>query len=135
MATFSKKSLERLYTCHPDLVILFIEVVRHFDCTVLEGYRGKEAQDKAYADGKSKLQYPNGKHNAFPSMAVDVTPYPVNLNDKEAHIYFGGFVMAIAAVLYEEGTITHKVRWGGDWDGDKNPKDGWDFVHFQLEIS
>lgn len=132
MAAFSKKSLDRLNSCHPDLITIFNEMIRYFDCTILEGHRGREAQEKAFSEGKSKVHYPFGKHNAFPSMAVDATPYPVNLDNKEAHIYFGGFVMALAALLYEEGKITHKLRWGGDWNQDNNPKDGWDFVHFEL---
>lgn len=133
---FSETSKKALASCHSDLQLIFNEVIHFRNCKILEGHRGKEAQDKAYAEGKSKLKYPHGKHNGFPSMAVDVTPFlrekPVDLNDIPRHIYFGGFVMAIADLLYEEGRITHKVRWGGDWDGDLNPKDGWDYVHFEL---
>lgn len=133
MPAYSQKSLERLNSCHPDLITIFNRVIKYFDCTILEGHRGKEAQDKAYTEGKSKLRYPNGKHNAYPSMAVDATPYPVDLNNKEAHIYFGGFVMAISAVLYEEKKITNKVRWGGDFNMNKDPRDdGWDWVHYEL---
>jgi len=132
MPVYSKKSLEKLNSCHPDLITIFNTMIKHFDCTILEGHRGKEAQEKAFNEGKTKLHYPYGKHNAMPSMAVDATPYPVDLDDKDAHIYFGAFVMALASFLYEKGEISHKLRWGGDWNGDKNPKDGWDFVHFEL---
>lgn len=135
---FSEKSLAALNSCHPDLITLFKEVVKFRDCKILEGYRGKELQDEAYERGASKLKYPNGKHNGIPSMAVDVTPFlrvdPINLNDIPRHIYFGGFVMGIADTLFDEGKITHRVRWGGDWDGDLNPKDGWDYVHFELIV-
>ena len=41
MAKFGRKSRERLETCHEDLQDLFNEVVRFFDCSVLEGHRGE----------------------------------------------------------------------------------------------
>jgi peptidoglycan L-alanyl-D-glutamate endopeptidase CwlK len=133
---FSQKSKSLLSSCHPDLQKIFNEVIKDRDCKILVGYRGKEDQDRAVAEGKSKVNFPNGKHNKMPSMAIDVTPFlrekPVDLNDIPRHIYFGGYVMAVADMLYESGEISHKVRWGGDWDGDLNPEDGWDFVHFEL---
>src|SRR3982750_234939 len=133
---FSQKSKDALFTCAPDIVTLFLEVIKYFDCKVLEGHRGKETQETAYRNGASKVHWPYGKHNSLPSSAVDVTPMsrdnPVNLNDKPRHIFFGGYVVSVADRLFREGKITHKIRWGGDWDGDRNPKDGWDFVHFEL---
>lgn len=135
---FSKKSQEALFSCNKDLVTLFMEVIKYFDCKIIEGHRGKEAQDSAYKNGYSKLRWPYGKHNNFLSNAVDVTPIsrenPVDLKDKPRHIFFGGYVMATADRLFREGKMTHKVIWGGDWNGDRNPKDGWDFVHFELLV-
>ncbi len=133
---FSQKSKDALFTCHKDLIAIFLEVIKFRDCKILEGHRGKEAQEEAYRNGASKKRWPYGNHNSFPSNAVDVTPFlrekPVDLNDIPRHIYFGGFVMGIADTLRDEKKITHQIRWGGDWDGDLNPKDGWDFVHFEL---
>lgn len=128
MPKFSKRSLDKLETCHPDLQKLFKEVVKSFDCTVLCGYRGKEEQDKAYRDGNSKVQYPNGKHNRRPSNAVDVAPYPIDWNDKFRFYYFAGFVMGIAKQL------GLSIRYGGDWDRDTDLKDNKfdDLVHFEL---
>lgn len=130
--------MRELGSCNPDLVTLFTTVINYFDCKIIEGHRGEAMQNAAVERGASKLRWPNGKHNAFPSNAVDATPIsrdnPVDLNDIPRHIYFGGFVMAIAETLYAQGKMTHKVRWGGDWDGDRNPKDGWDYVHFELII-
>src|SRR5687768_11435850 len=90
MPKFSQASIDKLATCHPDLRVLFNEVIKHFDCTISDGHRGEAAQNKAFDEGKSKLRWPNGNHNKLPSMAVDVYPYPVNLHpstDKEAWIY------------------------------------------------
>ena len=46
MASFGKKSQERLNTCDPRLIELFERVVEDFDCTVLQGHRGEEEQNK-----------------------------------------------------------------------------------------
>ena len=74
MPLFSQTSKARLSTAHPDLQRLFNEVVKHWDCTIVCGHRGKEEQDKAFAEGKSKVKWPNGRHNKLPSLAVDVMP-------------------------------------------------------------
>lgn len=128
MPKFSQRSIDRLETCRPGLVRLFMKVIESFDCTILEGHRGEAAQNKAYDEGKSKLRWPNGKHNKLPSLAVDVAPYPVDWNDLHRFYYFAGYVMGIA----QEMGI--KIRWGGDWDGDKELKDNSfnDLVHFEI---
>ena len=74
----SARSIERLETCDQRLVAVVNEVVKHFDCTILEGWRSEEDQNEAFRTGKSKLKYPEGKHNKQPSFAVDVAPYPVD---------------------------------------------------------
>ena len=37
MPKFSARSTERLETCDERLVTIFNEVVKHFECTILEG--------------------------------------------------------------------------------------------------
>jgi len=107
---------------------LFNEVIKHFDCSVIQGHRGKEDQNKAFKEGKSKLKYPNGNHNKSPSKAVDVAPYPINWNDRERFTYFAGYVVGIASQM------GLKIRWGGDWDMDTEVKDNNfdDLPHFEL---
>lgn len=130
MPKFSKSSLSKLKTCDEELQKLFLHVVTHFDCTIVQGHRDKRTQNKYYKEGKSKLQWPNSNHNSKPSRAVDVAPY---LNgsvswDKDQCYTFGGFVLGVAAMM------RIPIRWGGDWDGDKNIKDQTfnDLVHFEL---
>jgi hypothetical protein len=41
MPKFGRKSRNQLSTCHEDLQALFEEVVKYFDCSVLEGHRGE----------------------------------------------------------------------------------------------
>jgi peptidoglycan L-alanyl-D-glutamate endopeptidase CwlK len=63
MPSFGVNSKANLGESHPDLQKLFQKVVETYDCSVIEGYRGKEEQDAAYHSGKSKLKYPKSKHN------------------------------------------------------------------------
>ena len=121
MPSFNSRSMQRLETCHPDLVRLFLEVVRHHDCTVLEGHRGMEGQNQAYRNGHSNLKWPHGKHNTWLSTAVDVAPWPLNWDDRDSFLVFGGLVLGIASQMQIP------VRWGYDWDQD------WDLREHQLQ--
>ena len=128
MPRFGKRSKERLSTCHKDLQMVFNEVIRHVDCSVLEGHRGEDRQNSLYEEGKTKVRYPNGRHNASPSNAVDITPYPVDWEDRERQTLFAGFVLGIARQM------GIKLRWGGDWDMDFQVMDNRfdDFPHFEI---
>jgi len=135
MPAYSKASKSRLDTCHPDLQRVFNKVIGFFDHTIIEGHRGKEAQNAAFAAGNSKLKWPNGNHNSLPSKAVDAAP--VEYKDRKAVIdwkdvqrmsFFAGQVLATARAM----GIT--LRWGGDWDSDTELKDNSfdDLVHFEI---
>lgn len=132
MPNFSQRSLSKLNTCDPRLVEIFSEVVKHIDCTVLEGIRSKETQDELFRQGKSKLQWPNSKHNVTNdkalSKAVDVVPYPIDWNDWNRFYHFVGFVQAIAV------SKGYKLRSGLDWDQDFNFNDQSfnDAPHFEI---
>lgn len=107
---------------------LFTEVVKTYDCTVLEGHRNEADQNAAFESGKSKLKFPDGKHNGVPSLAVDVAPYPIDWNNTKRFYHFAGYVQGIAKM---KGI---KIRWGGDWDKDYDLDDQTfnDLVHFEL---
>ncbi len=128
MPKFGKKSKLRLLSCDYRLQDVLKEVIKYVDCSVLEGHRGEERQNKLFDEGKTKVKYPNGRHNAKPSRAVDVVPYPVDWNDRERFHLFAGFVLGIAR------SMDIKLRWGGDWnmnfEVDDNQFD--DFPHFEL---
>lgn len=128
MPQFSERSKKRLGSADPRLQDLFYEVIKHFDCVVLEGHRSKESQDAAVEGGFSKTPWPTSKHNGIPSQAVDAIPYPVDWNDTNRIRYFAGFVKGIASQM------GIGVRWGGDWDNDTDLKDQkfMDLVHFEL---
>lgn len=120
MPCFSPLSVARLATCHVDLQRLFNEVVKEADCTVICGHRGEAEQDAAVADGCSKDPWPTSRHDADPSDAVDVAPYPIDWQNLQAFRDFAVVVKAAAARL---GIA---VEWGGDWNSFK------DYPHWQV---
>ena len=117
-------------TCDDRLQAIANEVVKHIDCTVLCGHRNEEDQNAAVAKGNSKATYPNGRHNAYPSLAIDISPYPVDWEDYERFTLFAGFFLGVAKMMYPDV----KVIWGNDWDGDFDTKDtGFrDYPHFEI---
>jgi len=133
MPRFGKKSKRQLETCHYKLQEVFNEVIKTVDCSVLEGHRNKADQNKLYEEGKTKLQYPLGRHNELPSRAADVVPYPIDWNDRERFTLFAGFVIGTAK------SMGIKLRWGGNWDmweekgrWEVNDNKFDDFPHFEI---
>ncbi len=98
----SAKGAQKLLECDPRLQVIVNELLEHMDVSVLCGYRGKEDQDKAYAEGKSKLKFPLSKHNIKPSLAVDLAPFPIDWND------IGRFDAMLDKV--QEIADKHKIR-------------------------
>ena len=132
MPQFGSRSKKNLSSCHPDLQKVFNKVVEDYDCTVVCGHRGEEDQNKAFDQGRSKVKYPHGKHNADPSYAVDVYPYPINFKNLDRMIHFAGYVLAIAKSMGID------LIWGRDWRSDwykkdKNTTTFKDYPHFELK--
>lgn len=117
-------------TCDERLQRVFHEVIKHFDCKIIEGHRGEALQHLYFTQGKSKLDWPHGKHNRLPSQAVDVMPCPINWFDKERNCYFFGFVMGIAT------SMGIPIIWGHDWNrnNDLNDQSFIDTPHVELVI-
>jgi hypothetical protein len=128
MPFFSATSRQRLDTCDPVLRVVFDEVIKHFDCTIICGHRTKEAQSEAFESGHSQVQWPNSRHNTAPSKAVDAAPFPIDWGDRERQTLFAGRVLGVAQAL------GHKLRWGGDWNMDGRTIDNKfdDLVHFEV---
>jgi peptidoglycan L-alanyl-D-glutamate endopeptidase CwlK len=134
MAKFSQISIQRLSTCHPDLQLVLTKAILEFDFSVLAGHRGELEQTIAFQEGKSKTPWPKSKHNGSPSLAVDIAPYPIlwpdpkNPKNWARFYYLGGYVLGIAAEL------NVPLRWGGDWDGDRDIHEQRfdDLPHFEL---
>jgi len=136
MNHFSATSKQRLDTCHRDLRILFAHVLQDFDCTIVCGHRDKPEQDKAFAEGKSKLKYPQSKHNKIPSEAVDAAPYINGKIDwtRDQMLFFAGYVKGKADQLFKIGVMSHRIRLGADFSGDNDVTDEKfkDEPHFEL---
>lgn len=127
MPRFSAQSRGHLDTCSEGLQRVFERVVAAYDCTVICGHRGKEAQNEAFRTGASKKQWPESNHNDLPSRAVDVAPYPIDWKNLKRFYHFAGYVQAVG----EEMGV--RIRWGGDWDSDRDLDDQtfFDLVHFE----
>jgi peptidoglycan L-alanyl-D-glutamate endopeptidase CwlK len=132
MPSFGKSSRARLDTCDPRIVEIFEEVIKHIDCSILEGRRDKDTQNELFRQGKSKLQWPDSKHNVVDpsdlSKAIDCVPYPIDWNDWNRFYHFCGLVQAVALMK------GYKLRSGLDWDQDYDFSDQSfnDAPHFEL---
>ena len=75
MPSFSENSKIKLNSCHPSLQKIANEAIKQIDFTILCGHRNKIDQLIAFQEGKSKVQWPDSKHNKVPSLAFDIAPY------------------------------------------------------------
>lgn len=130
MPSFGRTSSERRDTCDHKLVIVLDGLIKKVDFTIVCGYRGQDAQNKAHADGASTKTFPNSKHNTFPSVAVDIAPY----HKERPHIRWPSKKMRpktydkdlaefyILAVMFKMTgeRLGIPIRSGFDWDGDWN---------------
>jgi len=123
---FGNRSNRNLATCHVDLQLIAEESLKisQVDFGVSEGHRSVEKQLEYFNTGKSKIDGVNkkGKHNYQPSLAMDIYAYvsgKPKLSFNPTYLaYLGGVITATAQRLLNEGRISHKVRWGYNWDSD-----------------
>lgn len=133
MPNFSSRSKQRLKSCHPNLQIIFNEVIKTYDCTILEGYRDDERQNELFFSGKSTKKAGQSKHNQSPSLAIDVAPY----HKDKPHIDWDcieNFYLSAGYVLAISNKLNIKIRWGGSWDLslDVRRNKFKDLPHFEL---
>jgi peptidoglycan L-alanyl-D-glutamate endopeptidase CwlK len=121
---FGRTSKKRLATCHKDLIkIMNLALsVSQMDFGIAEGHRSLELQLKYFREGKSKIDgvTRKGKHNYSPSLAADIFPF-INGKAKwsnEELSYLAGVIHACSEILLKQGEISHRIRWGGNWDMD-----------------
>lgn len=140
MYRFGNTSLERLSTCHNDIQIIMKKAIEKstIDFGIAEGERSVERQKELFDAGLSKIDgvTRKGKHNYSPSLAVDIYPFikGAAVWDNETLSFLAGFIHGIAAQLLEEGKISHRLRWGGnfDMDGEILEQSFDDRPHFEL---
>lgn len=100
------------------------------DFSIVCGFRGEAEQNQFFEEGKSKVQWPNSRHNKWKAEAMDLVPW-INKKssyDKRHCCVLAGLVLAVAKL---KGI---SLRWGGNWDMDSEPitdQDFQDLVHFE----
>ena len=109
---WGKTSTDRLATCDKRLQDMANMMLSRsdFDLTITCGYRTEEEQNEAYKQGKSKAVYGQSKHNAFPSKAIDICPYPINWDPKDKRWQ----EMALNA-MWCAGNLGFEITWGGSF--------------------
>lgn len=140
MPYFSTHSLNQLATAHYLWTQIMTYVLEDLgiDHKILQGHRGEEEQNKAFNEGRSKLKWPESKHNSFPSFAIDAVPCPIKWNSKDPRelekykqemVRFATIVQMVAKFKFGA-----TVRWGGDWNRDWSLMDNVfnDYPHLEL---
>ena len=133
MPVFGTESKKQLATCHPRLRAVLEEAIKYTDFSIIEGHRGKVAQNTAYAKGLSKVKWPNGNHNSLPSKAADCAPYPIDWSDKTTALARFAFMSGVIFVSAKQLGV--KVRFGWDWNRNLDPRDEsfLDWPHVELD--
>jgi len=134
---YSSTSLRKLSTCQYELQLVGLELTKEQDCTVVCGTRSMADQQISFDSGASKLPPGRSLHNRTPSDAFDIVPaeaprlWAIGKDLPSGEYYaFAERVFKIASRYRIE------LRWGGDWDGDKDYSDQSfnDFAHFERKI-
>lgn len=114
MYRFGNKSARKLLELDCDLQLILNIAIKLVDFSIIEGHRDEATQDEYYFTGKSKVQYPGSKHNKFPSLAVDIAPFPYPKTDYEVRqaYFLTGLIKGIAH------SLGIKIRVGCDWNAD-----------------
>ena len=124
MYKFGKRSRERLKGVDTRIINVLNELIKMMDVTIIEGVRTKERQAELLKQGATKVKY--SKH--MEGKAVDLSPYPIDWENRDGFYYMGGMIRGIAKQL------GLKIRFGGDWDSDGDTKDNNfdDLVHIEI---
>lgn len=110
MPSFGTKSREKLHELDHELRHILEAAILEVDFSVIWTYRDKEQQNIENEAGRSKLRYPNSKHNRKPAKAFDIIPYPWGYEANYKQFFeMATYVLAAAS---KRGV---KLRWGGHW--------------------
>lgn len=121
MPKLSALSRRRLDGAHPLLQKLFSAVAEERRIQILDGQRGRAAQERAFASGHSRAHFGQSAHNWSPAIALDVVPLPLDWND------LGAFAELAGAVKARARSLGIPIAWGGDWTAIR------DMPHYELD--
>lgn len=134
MPVFGTKSKEQIATLHKDLQLIHFTAIQMIrtDYGVHQGARTFEQQLEYFLDGKSKLDprkpgvLKSAKHVVAPGMRDKAEASDFHISEKHNNetltwnkdhlIHVAGYLMGVADVLFQMGKISHRLRWGGDWN-------------------
>ena len=146
MPKFSKASSAKLETCHEDLQKVMHEAIKYIDFRIEYGHRTPAEQLELFKKGRKYHNgkwvkvgktvtdkdgtYKKSKHNYFPSLAIDIIPYPFkgwnNLDQ---------FHDLQEVVMREAKKLGINLVWGADWDGDGDIREHTlqDYPHYEVK--
>ena len=138
----------KLAGVHPNLVRVIERAIQisRVDFRVIEGVRTPARQKKLYAQGRTapgpKVTWTlNSNHFIKPATgfghAVDLLPAPYDwklVDPKSTPEMDDAFALVAAAMYQAAAELGIKIRWGANWDGDKQwrEKGETDNPHFEL---
>jgi len=134
---FGAASRQHLAQIDPDLAAVAELALAWgiIDFSIYESVRAKAEQDRLYVLGRTKVRWPNSKHNVprpgAKAQAFDAAPY-INGTiswDAQHCVFLAGIMLAAATVLHVP------LRWGGNWDMDGEPITDQtfdDLVHYEI---
>ncbi|MCP4991537.1 MAG: M15 family metallopeptidase [Colwellia sp.] len=149
MSNWGNKSQRVLNHLHPDLrtILNSYIAIAKIDISLVEGVRLPKRQKEMFDRGLSKIDgyKKKGKHQPDKNGVSHAVDFCIFTNQKnyrnairydENHLsYVAGAIDALAIYLYKMGVIKHKIRWGGNWDGDgviKKDQRFQDLCHIEL---
>jgi len=131
---FGKTSKARLGTCHPRIRHWLGLAMRDtpLDFGIVCGYRGKDEQMTAFANGKSHAKYGESLHNFMwgdkpCSLAVDVLPYSAEQRD-----YLYNDETAILKLHHHLRMVAQGIGLNLTWGGSFNNLD--DPAHWEIKL-
>jgi len=155
-----KRSKVQFDTLHPDLQMIIDWTLKYslVDFTLTEGHRPVKRQFVLFKRGRQQDRggkytiiqnkkkivtnidgiTKKGNHNYSPSLAVDFcvfVPDKPELTWDISHLnYIASALVMSGEYLYLQGAISHKLRWGGNWDkdGDLSDNNFFDRPHVEL---
>lgn len=148
MNSITKPEEIMLQQLHPDLQCIFIEVLKTLQYRIAKStIRTEKQQAEFVAKGVSKTMMSYHLPRVFKELnnkkyvcAIDILPLfensVIDYTDIGAFCFYAGFIMCVADMLYSKGVITHRLRWGGDWNKNYRTLDEKlkDYGHFELVL-